>query len=147
MEDPSGRRVVEAIGPYLEQWLDTRKRGGIFHTAQVLTIHGCFGEYLCKIEKKRLARCHHCVAENDTADHILMRCPAWEIERNQLVEQVEDNLVLPIVIGAIIREEEAWKGFTTFCGKVMRKKEDAIAASTPSDPSPSPRIASTLIVA
>lgn len=126
-EDPSGKRMFGAIRPYFGEWLEARRKGGIiFHMAQVLTGHGCFGEYLCRIVKERSARCHHCDKErNDTADHTLAECPAWETERMQLKKRIGNNLTLPVVIEYTIREEEAWKAFATFCGRVMRKKEDA----------------------
>lgn len=51
-DQESGRRVVEAVLPHLDKWVK-RSRGGItFHMAQVLTNHGCFGEYLSKMGKE-----------------------------------------------------------------------------------------------
>lgn len=51
-DDPSGKRVVEAIGSHFVEWLNRRNGGITFHMAQVLTGHGCFGEYLRRIGKE-----------------------------------------------------------------------------------------------
>ena len=37
-----------------------------YRVTQVLTGHGCFGEYLLRIRKKDTARCHHCDASVTT---------------------------------------------------------------------------------
>ncbi|XP_026830983.1 uncharacterized protein LOC113563523, partial [Ooceraea biroi] len=73
----SGRRVVGALGPRLSEWVDRGWGELSFRTTQVLAGHGCFGEYLCRIGKESGPRCHHCVADVDSADHTVMRCPAW----------------------------------------------------------------------
>ncbi|XP_077262576.1 uncharacterized protein LOC143897647 [Temnothorax americanus] len=61
------------------EWLDSRRHGLSFHAVQVLTGHGCFGEYLCCIGKEITTRCHHCDEERNTAQHTLEDCPAWEV--------------------------------------------------------------------
>lgn len=140
-ETSTGKRVSEALVPHLEEWLEQRNGGITFHMAQVLTGHDCFGEYLRKIGKEVTAQCHHCPEEDremDTADHTLMRCSAWEKERGSLKERIGDEISLPIIIGKIIREEEAWKAFATFCGQVMRRKEDAERVRRGEQPPPPP---------
>ncbi|XP_064072393.1 uncharacterized protein LOC135193519 [Vanessa tameamea] len=78
------KRVVSAILPAFEAWM-RRKRRVTFRLTQVLTGHGCFGEYLCKIGREAMAVCHHCEADQDTAQHTLEACPAWTVERQVLV--------------------------------------------------------------
>ncbi|XP_024874034.1 uncharacterized protein LOC112456002, partial [Temnothorax curvispinosus] len=70
-----GERMREAVQPVLEEWLERRKRGTTFHTLQVISGHGCFGDYLLWIRKERTTRCHHCPEEEDTAQHTLECCP------------------------------------------------------------------------
>ncbi|KAG5315042.1 SETMR methyltransferase, partial [Pseudoatta argentina] len=78
-----GARTVEAILPCLEQWIGRGWGGLSFHTTQMLTGHGCFGEYLCRIGKEPTASCHHCDGDRDTAQHTL---EAWAGERGVLVQ-------------------------------------------------------------
>ncbi|XP_071579868.1 uncharacterized protein [Temnothorax nylanderi] len=78
LEDPTlfGRRTIDAIRPCLADWLSSRRYGLSYHSVQVLTGHGCFGGYLCRIGKEATTACHHCDGEEDTAQHTLESCPA-----------------------------------------------------------------------
>lgn len=121
----TGRRVVEAVRPHLEEWINRNSGSITFHMAQVLTDHGCFGGYLRRIGKEDTPACHHCEARLDNADHTLVRCPAWNQERQLLVEEIGADLTMPRVIGKMLESEEAWRCMANFCGNVMRKKEEA----------------------
>jgi len=119
------RRTVEAIRPCLPEWVE-RVRGGLtFRMTQVLTGHGCFGEYLCRIGKERTTECHHCGHPRDSAQHTLESCPAWAAERGDLMAAVGADLSLPAVLVAAVGSVQAWKSLSFFCGKVMLQKEDA----------------------
>jgi len=83
---------------------------------QVLSGHGCFGEFLCRIGKERTAECHHCNHPHDSAQHTLKACPAWAAERAELMVAVGADLSLPAVIRAIVRRAGAWKAVSSFCG-------------------------------
>jgi len=49
----------------LEEWHE-RGRGGIsYRSAQLLTGHGCFGEFLQWIGRERTAECHHYTPGHD----------------------------------------------------------------------------------
>jgi len=91
----------------------------------MLTGHGWFGEYLCRIGKERTAKCHYCDHPHDSAQHTLEFCPAWAAERAILVAAVGADLSLPAVIRAMVGRTEAWQAMFSFCGKVMLQKEDA----------------------
>ncbi|KAG5347242.1 RECQ1 helicase, partial [Acromyrmex charruanus] len=121
----TGVRTVEAILPCLEEWVGRGWGGLSFHATQVLTGHGCFGEYLCRIGKEPNARCHHCDGDRDTAQHTLEACPAWAGERGVLVREIGGDLSLPAVVRAIVGGERAWKAFSSFCERVMSQKEEA----------------------
>jgi len=69
---------------------------------QVLSGHGCFGEFLCRISKEHTAECHHCDHPHDSAQHTLEACPAWAAERTDLVVAVGADLSLPAVVGAMV---------------------------------------------
>ncbi|XP_071576835.1 uncharacterized protein [Temnothorax nylanderi] len=91
----------------------------------VLTGHGCFGEYLWRIEKEQTTQCHHCVEELDSAQHTLAHCPAWAEERRVLRASIGGNLFLPAIVAAIVGGEDKWRAMMTFCGTVMATKEEA----------------------
>lgn len=92
------QRVVRAVLPVLGGWL-SRAWGQItFRVAQVMTGHGCFGHYLCRIGREPTPRCHHCEGDRDTAQHTLEACPAWEVQRRALVAVVGGDLSLAAVV-------------------------------------------------
>jgi hypothetical protein len=52
--------VVEAFLPHWGDWLNGGGPSLTYRVTLVLTGHGCFGEYLCRIRREATARCHHC---------------------------------------------------------------------------------------
>nr|XP_012217855.1 PREDICTED: uncharacterized protein LOC105669457 [Linepithema humile] len=131
--------TTHAIQPCLPEWVDRRGRGLEFHLTQVLTGHGCFGDYLCRIGREHTTGCHHCAAGRDSAQHTLTECEAWTEERRALTAVVGQDLSLPALIQAMLEGEEKWKAASDFCGAVMSQKEEAeMADSTPPSSPPPP---------
>lgn len=91
----------------------------------MLTGHGCFGEYLCRIKRERTTQCHHCHEERDTAQHTLAECPEWEELRSVLINGVGNDLSLPVIINKMIGSEECWKAVASVCENAMLQKEAA----------------------
>ena len=117
-------RDVRAILPYWEEWRD---RGGVpltFRTTQVLTGHGVFGEYLLKIRRNVTSTCHHC-EEEDTAQHTLEICPAWEVPRRALRLEIGERLAPEAIIAAMLRGRQEYIAVRTYCEQVTLAKERA----------------------
>ncbi|XP_037299077.1 uncharacterized protein LOC119190722 [Manduca sexta] len=128
LESPSaGLRTVAAVRPVLRQWLDRRHGAPTFRLTQVLTGHGCFGAYLCRIAgKEESAACHHCGnCREDTAQHTLEECPAWTEERSALLAVIGSDLSLPTVVAAMVRSRRSWRAMASFCERAMSQKEAA----------------------
>jgi len=68
-------------------------------------------------------RCHHC--EEDTAQHTLEACTAWEVQRRALVLVIGEDLSLAAVVRAMTQEEESWRAVTTYCKAVIMATEEA----------------------
>ncbi|KAM3955884.1 uncharacterized protein ACR2FA_010155 [Aphomia sociella] len=98
-----GRRAIEAVEPVLRQWTG-RKTGTLtFRVTQVLTGHGCFGDYLHKVAKREpTPKCHQCGAAEDSAQHTLEVCGAWADQRCALRAAVGEDLSLPSVVRAMV---------------------------------------------
>ncbi|KAL0852483.1 hypothetical protein ABMA28_000650 [Loxostege sticticalis] len=96
-----------------------------YRLVQVLTGHGCFGNYLHKIGREESPSCHECGAAVDTAQHTLAVCPGWEEQRRVLVGAVGQDLSLPSIVNAMLDDERAWKAMASFCETVMSQKEAA----------------------
>lgn len=122
----AGLRTVEAVRPVLQDWLDRAHGPLTFRLVQVLTGHGCFGKYLCRIAgREPTPRCHHCSCDEDTAQHTLEECPGWASERRDLVAAVGADLSLPTLIKSMVGDERSWQAVETFCEEVMSQKEAA----------------------
>ena len=120
-----GDRAVDAIRPILPRWLGRSWGGLTYRLTQVLTGHGSFGRYLCRIGKERTTECHHCGHPEDTAQHTLAECPAFGVQRGVLIGVIGADLSLPAVVSEMVGRREAWAAAVTFCEAVMLQKETA----------------------
>jgi len=126
-------RIAESLtGSWMKQLIKdikswcNRNHGCLdYHTTQLLSGHGCFGQYLCKIGKEPSAKCHHCPAENDTAEHTLFDCPAWEEDRWDMNRANESTLDSENIISSMMSSPRRWEAVTKFAKKVMTAKEVA----------------------
>jgi hypothetical protein len=118
-------RAVHAILPNWEAWRDRRGVPLTYRITQVLTGHGLFGEYLLKIQREVTSICHHCQEEEDTAQHTLERCPAWEEPRRILHLTFGDRLAPEAVIEAMTRGQQELAAVRNYCEQVMLAKERA----------------------
>jgi len=107
------------------EWL-TRDFGQLsYHMTQIMTGHGCFNDYLFRIGKAPAPGCSHCSSLEDSAQHTLEVCPAWEVERETLISWIGADLRISTVVERILQNSENWRAFSYFCTSVMRKKEVA----------------------
>ncbi|XP_018402051.1 PREDICTED: uncharacterized protein LOC108779184 [Cyphomyrmex costatus] len=118
----AGGQVGQAIRPVLGQWMN-EKIGLSYHATQLLTGHGCFGQYLYRIRKETSSACWFCPDRLDSADHTLCECPAWDRERAELKAIVGNDLSIPTLIMALL-EKEKRSAFLCFGDKVMSVKEE-----------------------
>lgn len=127
LADPTaGRRTVEAVRPVLSSWLDRRHGRLTFRLTQVLSGHGCFGKYLCRIARREpTTECHQCGGGEDTAQHTFEDCPSWDERRRVLRIAIGADLTLPTVAKAMVESEESWTAVLSFCEDVMAQKETA----------------------
>lgn len=92
---------------------------------QVLTDHGCFGNYLIRIGKAPTLCCEHCSGALDSARHTLSDCTAWSTQRTTLQATIGMDLELSQVVQTILESAEKWSAFALFCESVMTEKEGA----------------------
>ena len=74
-------RAVRSVLPNWEAWRDRGRLPLFFRMMQILAAHGIFVEYLQRIGREVTNICHHCGEGEDTAQHTLEFCPAWEVPR------------------------------------------------------------------
>lgn len=111
--------------PDIDGWC-LRKHGELdFHTTQLLSGHGCFGQYLNKIGKESTSECHHCPEPIDSAEHTLFECPAWTEERGRLECTVGVQLDVGNLIPVMLSCPAKWEAVKQFARAVMQAKENA----------------------
>lgn len=121
----NGTRVREAVAPKMVEWVSRKWGQPTYRLTQVLSGHGCFGSFLHKIGREVTPGCHHCPAQEDTAQHTLAECPAWELQRDELKRTIGEDLTLPRVVERMLRNRKGWKAVSDFCEAVLLQKEDA----------------------
>jgi len=134
----SGVKLRDALLPHFPAWANRRWGGLTFRITQLLTGHGCFGDYLLRIDKAVTALYPHCGLGDDSSSHTLESCLEWRRERVALIAVVGPNLTLSSVIGVIATNREAWLAFAKFAEDVMRSKEKAECAREAAILSPDP---------
>ncbi|KAJ0169237.1 hypothetical protein K1T71_015267 [Dendrolimus kikuchii] len=102
------------------------RTGQVIGRRRVLSGHGCFGRYLCRIGREPTSGCHHCdIGDEDTALHTLQECPAWTEQRRDLVALTGFDLSLPAVVRTMVGSPTGWDAVSSFCERVMLAKEEA----------------------
>lgn len=94
----------------------------------MLTGHGSFGYFLCRIDRRETAECFHCPSPDDTLDHTLAECPAWNNLRTVLMHKLGIGylvrLTLSLVIGKMLEKRENWQYFLNFAVSIIKQKEE-----------------------
>ena len=97
--------MVEAALPIWEG-LTWREGCAALRVTQVLSGHGCIGEYLHGIRKELTIVFHYCRENRDTVQHALKHCPACETLRRVLVTSITGDLSLVAVLRALRIEQD-----------------------------------------
>ncbi|XP_060819659.1 uncharacterized protein LOC132909087 [Bombus pascuorum] len=118
-------RDLEAVLPNWDVWLDGDAPPLTHRVTQLLTGHGCFGEYLPRIGKGATAHCHHCGARVDSAQHTLENCPTWAAPRHSLTGEIGYDLSPPAILEALLTSERGRNAVASFCELVILRKDVA----------------------
>lgn len=124
-----GGRTLLAIRPRFREWLG-RRHGYLTHyITQFLSGHGSlgsFGYYLWRMGKRASAHCSHCNSADDTVEHTLAECIAFEAQRGVLRLSLElvrhAPVTLTVVIETALASEANWAAFSSFAFEVISIK-------------------------
>lgn len=107
LRDPRlpGKHMMEAILPNFDRWIDRTYGQTTFHLTQVLSGHGCFGEYLYKIGKALSPAFAHCDTTHDTVQHRVQDYAAWSQYWTDLCMTIGMDLSLPRVVSSMLDSE------------------------------------------
>lgn len=114
------RRIIQRIQPWVE------RRHGLtdFHLTQMLSGHGCFGQYLYKIGKLPDPSCVDCQAATDDAEHAVFRCDRWWASRRSLQHNLGRPVEPDTLVGAMLESPKNWEAVREFVNSVMATREE-----------------------
>ncbi|KAF0759768.1 Reverse transcriptase domain-containing protein [Aphis craccivora] len=114
-------RLITEVTPWLR-----RQHGEVsFHLSQVLTGHGCFGEYLHRFGKSDSDSCALCGASPDDVEHAVFQCDAFHRWRAETCVYLDVNqLTADNVIGIMLRSNSDWQRVTSLIGRIMSAREE-----------------------
>jgi len=80
---------------------------------------------LHKIGKEESSKCHHCQDENDTAEHTVFECPAWDEDRREMESASDLGVALNPrnIVPFMLSGQQMWEAFAVFAWRVMSVKE------------------------
>jgi len=87
----STARWTHRLLPDLSLWLEKPPLNMTFRLTQALSGHGCFKQYLQKMNRAEDSYCVYCVDPNDTVEHTLFVCPRWLDNRSRMTEILRRN--------------------------------------------------------
>ena len=108
----------------IKSWY-ARKHGEVsFTMTQAMTGHGYFGHYLHKMKFAASAACIYDDAEDDTAEHTIMECIRWKIQRKELLLKLgAETLTHENMVTFMLEDAEKWSAVSGFIQEIMTMKE------------------------
>lgn len=118
-----GRWTYRLIGD-VETW-NKRNFGNLdFHLSQLLSGHGCFGQYLHRFGKLPEAKCVDCGETIDDVEHALFRCDRWWINRRELEYNIGGTLEPDTIVQMMLRCKENWEYVRKYVHVVLSTREE-----------------------
>ncbi|XP_030751583.1 uncharacterized protein LOC115879077 [Sitophilus oryzae] len=89
-----------------------------FYLTQILSGHGNFGSYLCKIGKREVAECRYCAEPNDTPEHTMFACPRWEEVRMT----IGGNISADTFLKSVTERRENFEAISKLAQNILEAK-------------------------
>lgn len=95
-----------------------------FHATQVLTGHGCFGEYLHRFKRLADPKCVNCLFQRDDAEHAIFHCDRWWSLRRALEVDIGLQFEPDTMVDAMLQSKVKWNYIQKFLNKILSKREE-----------------------
>ena len=97
-----------------------RRRRINYYVMQILTGHGIFNKYRCRIGKENNSSCWDCGDDPDDAEHVLFKCPRWMEERASLEIDLGIEWSMEVdIVARMAEDDRSWQKFSEFCMRAM----------------------------
>lgn len=123
-EDLPSPKLRAAILKWFEEWMRRNHGGMNYHLTQLVTGHGCFNAYLQRMKKIESPMCTYCRIHIDNAEHTLMGCEEWNVERDTLELALDRPINVESMVRAICGSKENWQAVNAFAQGVLSRKEE-----------------------
>lgn len=112
---------TRTVLPDAEMWLKRASGGPDFWMTQLLTGHGCFNDYLLRMNRRDQDTCVYC-NEVDGVEHTFLRCTRWTVERCawRARRPGPDNMRAAVEEG--LQSREGWEALSRFAKAVLEQK-------------------------
>lgn len=108
----------------VKKWV-SRKFGDVdFHITQMLTGHGCFGQYLHRFKKLNDPKCVDCGESVDDAEHTFFRCDRWWRQRRELEVALGSPLEPETIVCHMLQNKEKWREVKQYVNMILATKEE-----------------------
>ncbi|CAI6370941.1 unnamed protein product [Macrosiphum euphorbiae] len=109
------RRLIQDIN----SWRGRNHGSADFHMTQLLSNHGCFGEYLHRIGKLDAATCVDCQKPVDNAEHVFFVCGRWWKQWRELEVELEEDLSPDNIVRNMLKKRSNWDAVSSFVNLVQ----------------------------
>ena len=117
-ESRKGRWTYTCV-PDIRRWKNRDFGELTYYTTEMLTGHGNFQEFLCRINRASSDSCLHCEAHDvDTVEHTILKCKELREVRAGL--HAED---IPDLVKKMLISEDEWGRITRRIDAIMKLKE------------------------
>ncbi|XP_035790029.1 uncharacterized protein LOC118465706 [Anopheles albimanus] len=122
-EEPSASsyiRWTHRLIPDVHSWCN-REHGKVdFHLTQVLTGHGFFRAYLCRMGLIDSPDCTNCHGVPETAQHVVFECPRFANERHLYLDGCKPEELVPKMMESVERWDEIRQGLRDIMRQLQR---------------------------
>ncbi|KAF0737175.1 Reverse transcriptase domain-containing protein [Aphis craccivora] len=95
-----------------------------FHTTQILTGHGCFGEYLHKFKRLAYPKFVDFLFHRDDAEHAIFYCDRWWSLRRALEVDMGLQFEPDTMVDVMLQSKEKWNTIQKFLNKILSRREE-----------------------
>lgn len=109
--------------PNLRAWIENQWADVDHYMAQIITGHGVFASYICRIGKRETPWCWYCGhTEVDNSEHTFFWCKNWQREREDLNNKMGIKLDRNNIGDQMLMSEKNWNAINNFVTAVMKQK-------------------------